>query len=154
MNEKACRPRGGKYPDVVVMGKPLREWAVDDTGGTTGEMSAWKQAVAKATGAHFDVAVGPVMSALFDIHFERLADEERQRELITEFEEGARALGFEDPKIISRIVITPPNGGPNRNFAGVGFGNSHAIIGLDEGRWRIFDIAEVLDAANLAAATK
>lgn len=151
MDSKELKPGHGRYPDVIVMGKPLQEWAVEDTGQTTEEMFAWKRAVVNATGSLFDEAVGPSMTARFEIRFERLAEEEHVRGQMAEFEDGARALGFENARITSRIEITPPDGSPRRYFAGVGFGKTHALIGLDEGKWRIFDIAEVLGGAGIAA---
>lgn len=152
MDDKALKPRQGSHPDVIVMGKPLREWDVEDTGATTEEMFAWKCAVVNATGSLFDDAVGPSMATRFEIRFERIVDEEHQRGLTAEFEDGARALGLENPRITSRLEITPASGGPRRNFAGVGFGKTHAIIGLDQGKWRVFDIAEVLGGVSLSGA--
>lgn len=151
MNSKEPGPRHGRYPNVIVMGKPLQEWTVEETGQTTEEMFAWKRAVVNATGSLFDEALGPSMTESFEIRFERLAEEEHIRVQTAEFEDGARALGFENAKITSRIEITPPDGSPRRNFAGVGFGETHAIIGLDEGKWRIFDVAEVLGGNGITA---
>lgn len=151
MDSKVIKPGHGRYPDVIVMGRPLQEWAVEDTGQTTEEMSAWKRAVVNATGSLFEEAVGPSMTARFDIRFERLAEEEHARGQMAEFEDGARALGFEGAKITSRIEITPPDGSPRRYFAGVGSGETHALIGLDEGKWRIFGVAEVLGGIGITA---
>lgn len=151
MDSKERKPGHGRYPDVIVMGRPLREWAVEDTGQTTEEMFAWKRAVVNATGSLFDEAVGLSMTERFEIRFERLAEEEHVRGRMAEFEDGARALGFENARITSRIEITPPDGNPRRFFAGVASGETHALIGLAEGKWRIFDIAEVLGGVGITA---
>jgi hypothetical protein len=151
MDDKTItRPRG-THPDVLVMGRPLREWAVEDTGGSTEEMFAWKRAVATTTGVLFDVAVGPRMAALFELRFEKLADEEHARGLIAEFEEGARSLGYQNARITSRYVIKPTDGSPRRDFGVARVGDAAVVIGRDGGKWREFDIMELLRDADIPA---
>jgi hypothetical protein len=150
MDGKQAKRFLGQCPDVVVMGKPLHEWEAGETGKSTEEMFEWKRAVEKTTGRRFEEAVGPAMAIRFEVHFEMLADAEHRRGLLVSFEEGARSLGYENPKAISSFEVNPTDGSPRRVFAGIRAGDSQVIIGLDEGRWRVFAIAELLQAAGLS----
>jgi hypothetical protein len=148
MDSQPTRLPRGSHPDVVVKGRPLHEWTVEEVGETTEEMFAWKQAVVKATGALFDEAVGPATAARFQTRFKRLAQEEEKSGRIGEFMEGAIALGHDEARVTDFFYIHAAEG-PTRKFAAIRVGGGKKVIGTENGQWREFDFAELMSAAGI-----
>lgn len=135
----------GSHPNILIKGRPLREWVAEDTGETTAEMLEWKTLVENATGVAFETAVGAALDIAFDCRLHRLAADEQFKATSEEFLEGARSLGFKNPGVLSLVEIRGADGEPDRRFAVISDGDAKIVVGIEDYRWQQFDVATLVE---------
>lgn len=137
----------GRCPDLVVMGRTLREWAEGDLGDSTSELGALRDAVVRVTGMDFADAVGPTMVESFNERFEDLVAMEAEEGRYAVFEEGARILGHPEAEVISVIHVRASSAREGRHLAVAGIGDRRVLFGRVDGMWREFEFETLFDGA-------
>jgi hypothetical protein len=143
--------RTGCKPDVLVMGRPLREWSVRDIGESTSAFCEWKLAVEAKTGVSAHEAMGERFMAEFDEHHRLLARSERGLEINLSFGHGAEQLGYPGSTVLHRMDITDGEA-RTRHLAVIAARDGRRIlIGVTDGEWcecSVEDLAEALAEAK------
>lgn len=130
----------GRSPDAIVMGKTLRDWAIQDIGETTEALFAWKQAVTGVTGLAISDAIGPDFAFEFEDYFGRVAISEHHAALNKSFVEGAGRLGYPNSTVLDRVDV-PGTDAPVLHLAVIATqDNCRALIGFEAGEW--FEVHE------------
>lgn len=135
--------------DVVVLGKALRDWKVDDTGDTLEDMFAWKHAVKTALpcqGHSLAEVVGAEFADAFEDRYREMVREEQERQADVVFIEGAARLGYEGAKVVYRFIIPHGSWVPDHQYAIMEINEGRRVaLGTLKGKWTIFDESHLVD---------